>query len=480
MRNAEFSVAIPAQIDGDLKEFLLRTEWQEDLTFALWNPSNGSIRITALIHDVIWPQEGDRIQHGNVAFTSQYFERVCKIAMEAGCGIALLHSHIGPGWQDMSHDDIIAETKIAGAAESLTGLPLVGLTLGTDGTWSARFWQHVSGKKFQKQWCRNVRVIGEQLDVDFADCVVPQPQFRETFKRTVAVWGERDHSTLARLRIGIVGLGSVGNLIAEMLARMGLKYFSLIDFDEVQKHNLDRLVTATIADTGKLKVDVAENRIKAAATADGVVVQKFPFSVAEREGYSAALDCDVLFSCVDRPRARRILNHFAYAHLIPVIDGGIAVRFKKGEFSGVDWQLQTVGPERPCLECLKAFTSADASTDEAGKLDDPSYLQGLPNDHAIKRNENIFPFAANLASLEVFHLIALITGAAGQTDFGVQRFRWIPGLLDYNLKRKCEPYCDMNSLVASGDRNFRLSGQDLGAEAARKRQATTNSKSANS
>jgi len=105
-------------------------------------------------------------------------------------------------------------------------------------------------------------------------------------------------------------------------------------------------------------------------------------------------------------------------------------------------------------------------------LDDPSYLQGLPKDHALKRNENVFPFSENLASLELFHLIALATGAAGQTDFGVQRYRWIPGILDYDVTRSCHPFCDMNSLVSQGDHHFVLFGRDLGAESARRRQST--------
>jgi hypothetical protein len=103
-------------------------------------------------------------------------------------------------------------------------------------------------------------------------------------------------------------------------------------------------------------------------------------------------------------------------------------------------------------------------------FDDPSYLNGLPKDHNFKRNENVFPFSANLASLEVFQLIALVTGAAGQTEFGVQRFRWIPGVLEYDLTRKCESSCDVSSLVAQGDRYFCLAGPDAGAEAARNRQ----------
>src|SRR4029077_3454759 len=116
-----------------------------------------------------------------------------------------------------------------------------------------------------------------------------------------------------------------------------------------------------------------KERMLKVATAHSVNIDAIPYSLAAENGYLAALDCDVLFSCVDRPRARQILNHFAYAHLIPVIDGGIAVRFKNEKFSGVDWQLQTITPGRACLQCLEAFTLADASTEVAGKLDDPTY-----------------------------------------------------------------------------------------------------------
>lgn len=464
----ELSVALPGAVDETLGTHLLRTDGQEDLAFALWTPSEGSNRFTALVNRVVLPFHGDRQIHGNASFNTQYFERVCQLALREALGIAFLHSHPFPGWQGMSADDIEAERRLAGAVSALTGLPLLGMTVGTDATWSARMWQHAEGRRYQREWCTSVRAPGTGFRVSFHDRLVPRPAFREMHRRTVSVWGDVAHASLARLRIGIVGLGSVGALVAETLARMGMTRFVLIDFDRVEPHNLDRLVIATQRDIGRFKVDVAEERMRSVATAEKTEINATRHSVAEEPGYRAALDCDVIFSCADRPRARHILNHFAFAHLIPVIDGGIGVRFKRdGRFSGVDWQVQSVRPGSPCLECLAAYDQGDVSTEEAGMLDDPSYMAGLPSDHRLKRNENVFPFSANVASLEVLQLVAMATGAAGITDVGVQRYRYNPGIIEQLPSVTCRPECDRPQLVAQGDRFFCLAGRDIIAERSR-------------
>ena len=470
MYKSELSVAMAEGIHAHLSKFLIRKDLQEDLVFALWTPSIGSRRLTALLHTVVFPNEGDRQVHGNVSFNPNYFERVCDLAAEKECGIAFLHSHPATGWQGMSQDDIVAENKMASAVEAITDLPLVGMTIGSDGIWSARMWEQVEGRRYQSRWCHSVRTAGQALKADFHDLLVPKPEYRELFKRTITVWGKENHATLARLRVGIVGLGSVGSIVVETLSRMGAERFCLIDFDEIQRHNLDRLLGATEADFGKLKVSIAERQIKRSATASRQEIISVPYSLAEEEGYRAALDCDVIFSCVDRPRARHILNHMAYSHLIPVIDGGIEVRFKKGEFSGVDWQLQTVAPGRPCLECLGTYNSTDVALERSGQLDDPSYMKGLEKNHRLKNNENVFPFSANLASLEVLQFVALVTGAGGIHNFGVQRYRYWPGIVEADEERTCKPGCDCAELEGQGDRYFQLFGRDLGAEAARKRQ----------
>jgi hypothetical protein len=351
-----FSVAMSEGVDAELRRHLVRADGQEDLCFALWTPSEGGSRRTALVHAVILPRDGEREVHGNASFNPSYFERSASVAVSSGCGLAFLHSHPGPGWQGMSFDDVVAERdKMAGATAALTDLPLVGLTSGTDGSWSARFWHRTGRKEYRHAWCESVRVVGGALETTFCDDLVPAPAFRELFRRTATVWGTKNHQDLARLRIGIVGLGSVGGIVSEALARMGLQRFVLIDHDHIQQHNLDRLLFASEADLGRFKVEIAAERMRAVATASSVEVRSVPYSLAEEPGYRAALDCDVLFSCVDRPRARHILNHFAYAHLIPVIDGGIEVRFKNGAFS-------STGSSRPWRPADPALTASAPTT----------------------------------------------------------------------------------------------------------------------
>src|SRR5690242_17124444 len=123
----EYSVAMATTVDQTLGAHLIREDGQEDLAFALWTPSVGADRLTALVHRVVLPEDGDRDVHGNVSFNQQYLERACRLALHEGLGLAFLHSHPCPGWQNMSWDDVVAERRIAGPAMALTALPVVGL-----------------------------------------------------------------------------------------------------------------------------------------------------------------------------------------------------------------------------------------------------------------------------------------------------------------------------------------------------------------
>lgn len=449
----QFSTAMTEALHQQAKDHLLRRDRQEDICFAIWYPSEGTSRTTALLHRLILPEEGDRNVHGNASFEPQFFQRAMEEAAKAGGGLALLHSHpFGEGWQGMSPDDIVAEEGHAAATFGATGLPLVGLTLAGDEHWSARFWPRVARKKYERRGCGLARVVGQRLTMTYMDKLIPKPSATAQQRRTVSAWGEQVQGDMVRLRVGVVGLGSVGGMIAESLARTGFTDVVLIDFDHIEKHNLDRLIYATESDIGCLKADVLADAMKAHATAANLKVRKVPKAVYEEEGFRAALDCDVLFACVDRPWGREVLNLIAYAHLIPVVDGGIAVRVNRsGRLAAADWRAHTATLERPCLLCLGQYDGGHAQMEREGRLDDPTYIQGLPKDHILRAGENVFAFSMACASLQMMQMLSLVIAPLGQSNPGSQLYHFVGGKMEEPTFGSCHEECLFPSLVALGD-----------------------------
>jgi len=450
-----YSVALSSGAHRELARHLVRADGQEDLCFALWYPSDGGTRKTALLCQPILPQPGERRVHGNASFLPEYFERAVTEAAAKDAGLAFLHSHPGPGWQDMSNDDLDAEETHAAATKGATGLPLVGLTLGNDGAWSARFWEKVRPRVYERRWCTHVRVVGERLAVTYADRLMPPPQPKEELRRTISSWGQPIQNALARLHIGVIGTGSVGSIVAEALARTGIARLTLIDFDTVEFVNLDRLLHATRrhAQLHWPKVRSVGRALRQNATADGFSVRELELSVSEEDGFRAALDCDVLFCCVDRPWGRSILNFLAYAHLIPVVDGGIQVeaRSNRGLWSA-DWRAHIASPERRCLECLGQYNPGLVSAEREGYFENPRYIAGLPEDHPLRRNENVFAFSLSSASFEMLQMLMMVVAPRGFANAGEQMYHFVPGIFDEPGFHTCNKGCPYPSLIAKGDR----------------------------
>lgn len=449
---ADSSVAFSQDIDRQLAAHLVKGPRQEDMTFAYWRPSRGGMRFTAILHTVVLPGPEDRELHGNVAFTEQYIRRVL-VNRPANSGVALLHSHLGPGWQGMSHDDIIAERdRLAGAIWGRSQLPLLGLTRGTDGSWSARHWVRTGAGEYSRKDSSTVRVVGDQLRITYHPRLRPAPDVQPSQVATASVWGPRAQAQLARARIGVVGLGSVGSIVAEALARTGFSAITLIDHDIIEERNLDRTLGSEPNDVaGKVhKVHVSERLLRKSHTAANLDLDVQPVNLLTREGWAAAMDCDAIVCCVDRPWPRSLLNMLAYAHLIPAVDGGIFARVKSdGTPLHVDWRIHRVGPGRACLFCLGALLRSDASLDKEGLLDDPDYIAGLTADEMEKlARRNVFTFSLSVASHEVLQLIGMITGMPRIGGKAPQMYHAFPGRMDLLSKHACEPDCEILGITA--------------------------------
>ena len=173
---------------------------QEDLCFALWRPSRGATRTTALVAELILPKDGERTLHGGASFTANYLSRAVRQACASRTGLAFMHSHLTAGWQGMSEADVTAERDRIGGPVRVTGLPLLGLTLGTDGMWSARLWSW-GKRQLEREWAGKVRVVGRRIRLTYNDDLMPPPRRRRILRRTIDTWGAARQADLARLRI---------------------------------------------------------------------------------------------------------------------------------------------------------------------------------------------------------------------------------------------------------------------------------------
>ena len=82
------------------------------------------------------------------------------------------------------------------------------------------------------------------------------------FSRTALLLGEGAIQKLASSRVAIFGLGGVGGYCLEALARSGVGEFDLVDADRIDTTNLNRQILALRSTVGRLKTEVAAERVR--------------------------------------------------------------------------------------------------------------------------------------------------------------------------------------------------------------------------
>jgi molybdopterin/thiamine biosynthesis adenylyltransferase len=135
--------------------------------------------------------------------------------------------------------------------------------------------------------------------------------------------GQRE---LADCRVAILGLGGIGSLVAEYLARLGVGHFCLVDDDLVEGSNLSRIVGASMLDARKKasKVSVAKRMIlKANGRAK---IQLITDDIAKESVARKLTSCDYLFLAADSMRARLVFNALVHQYLIPGVQLGSKIR----------------------------------------------------------------------------------------------------------------------------------------------------------
>lgn len=259
---------------------------------------------------------------------------------------------------------------------------------------------------------------GRKLRVE--NGVVAKPAHQ--FDRQVRAFGSEGQAAIANTKVAVVGAGGTGSLTVQQLAHLGVRDFSLIDFDPVDATSLNRLVGATPSDVGSPKIEIAARAIKAINPAAKVKVVHG--DIADDHIAQNLLDRDVIFGCTDSHASRVILGQIAYQYLIPVVDMGVSLSVRGGVLSKITGRAQLLAPGLPCFACLELLNSEtirrEMMTPEQRAAD--RYVEG-----AQEPQPSVISLNTTMSSLAVTMFLGLVTEAPLEASF--LRYDGIKGLV---------------------------------------------------
>ncbi len=137
--------------------------------------------------------------------------------------------------------------------------------------------------------------------------------------RTRLFFSEADCDKVRNATFAIAGMGGVGAITVELLARWGVKKFRLLDMDKYESSNLNRQLFATSKTLNLPKVEVAADRIK--EINPHAEVEEIVIEMVNNDNAKAFVEgADIVIQNADRPSAK-LLYFAARDCKLPLVNG---------------------------------------------------------------------------------------------------------------------------------------------------------------
>ena len=351
-----------------------------------------------LVHELAEVPESAYVRRtaSQVSLRPEYCIELAARARKAGpgAGVVLAHTHVGKdALNAFSSVDDAGETPLHQYLEHRVQGAAHFSCVATEATLLAR-----------PMPCRTLvdtAVVGQVL----VKRVQEHVELNEIFDRQVRAFGDLGQRALQALQVCIVGLGGTGSVVAQQLAHLGVNQFVLIDPDEIETTNLNRVVGATRADVGRAKVAVAaETMLRISPRAQ---IKQIRGDVRDADAQKELQRTDFIFCCTDSMASRAIINLAAYAYYVPCIDMGVSIGARVGGIQHVAGRVQYLAPGCACLVCTEKLDHNQVRQEllsDAERAADP-YITGarVPQPAVISLNSTV-------ASASVSMFLAAVAG----------------------------------------------------------------------
>ena len=268
------------------------------------------------------------------------------------------------------------------------------------------------------------------------------------YDRQVRMFGSAGQAYLRTSKVAVVGLGGIGSLVAEYLARLGVGHLLLIDSDSIEDTNLSRVVGATLVDvkTGQRKTHIAVRHVREAN--DEAVLDAISEDVAKDSIAMTLRDCDFIFLAADSMRARLVVNALVHQYLIPAVQMGVKIRGgSSGSLEEAMCAVRHLRPGKGCLWCNGLIDGTqlaiEAKTDEERK--DQAYGVREPNPSVITLNAVAAGHAVNDFLFDILDL------RPGNRETVYQHHHFLRGVIQDVIPRRDADCYECSQRLGMGD-----------------------------
>lgn len=180
-----------------------------------------------------------------------------------------------------------------------------------------------------------------------ADVTTPQktmtPEMVERYSRHLIMpqVGSIGQRAIINSSVLIIGAGGLGSPVALYLALAGVGKIGIVDFDTVDRTNLQRQILHLNSSVGRPKVESAKETLLAHNPNIDVVTHEEP--ITSDNAFRLIEQYDIVVNGADNFATRYLVNDAAYLLKKPLVDGSILM---------FDGQATTYVPGKGCYRCL--------------------------------------------------------------------------------------------------------------------------------
>src|SRR5579863_316539 len=292
-------------------------------------------RVRLLVRDVVLAVDGvDHIdgQYGYKMLKAGFIRQFLVRARNEQVVYLSAHNHIGDHYVAFSGDDMAShERGYPALLDIVAGMPVGALV----------FARHAVAGDIWLPGLTRITLTRGVIVGNRRRFLYPKPAptasrtIAAQYDRQVRLFGANGQALLNQARVGIIGLGGVGSILAELLGRLGVGQIVVVDPDRANNTNLPRLIAASKWDAwlgeglfdrlGPLrpiasvlrrrKVDLAARNIRR-ANLDASVNRIFG-TIADSPNVRELCTCDFIFLAADEMIARLVFNAIVHQYLIP-------------------------------------------------------------------------------------------------------------------------------------------------------------------